>query len=195
MIPADFESQLYYTLDGSTPTIKSNRYTEPIQTNAGKLLVKCMAYDPVTKNSSPVSEEKFDIARSHWTIIGTENKNAYTILDGNVSTQWYQDKSLKMPVDLVIDLGNLENVSGFRYLPDQNWWAGGIITNYRFFVSQDGQEWRQVDEGEFANIKNNPLWQSKTFTPVKARFIKLQALRNTQNDHAAGYAEFDIITE
>jgi alpha-L-fucosidase len=182
-------------LDGSKPTIKSKQYTEPFKTKEGKLVVRSVAYDPVTKNNSTASEEKFDIARRYWKIIGTEDKNAYTILDGNVSSQWYQDKNSKMPVDLVIDLGNVENVSGFRYLPDQNWWAGGIITNYRFFVSRDGQEWKQVDEGEFANIKNNPLWQSKSFVPVKARFINLQALGNTQNDNGVGYAEFDIITE
>jgi alpha-L-fucosidase len=195
IIPADFESQLYYTLDGSNPTIKSNKYTEPIKTDDGKMVVKCMAYDPVTKNNSQVSEEKFDIARKHWKIIGIEDKNAYNILDGNISSQWYQDSNQKMPVDLVIDFGKVEYVSGFKYLPDQNWWAGGIVTNYRFFVSHNGQDWRLIDEGEFANIKNNPLWQSKLFTPVKARYIKLQALHNTQNDSAVGYAEIDVITE
>ncbi len=195
MIPADFESQLYYTLDGSNPTIKSDKYTEPIKTGDGKLVVKCIAYDPVTKNSTPVFEEKFDIARKHWKIIGTADKNAYNMLDGNVHSQWYQDRNQKMPVDLVIDLGKVENVSGFKYLPDQNWWAGGIITNYSFFVSPDGQEWKLVDGGEFANIKNNPLWQSKSFAPVKTRYIKLQALGNTQHDNEVGYAEIDIITE
>ena len=195
IMPADFESQLYYTLDGSNPTIKSNQYTEPIKTDDRKLVVKCIAYDPVIKNSSSISEEKFDIARKHWKIVGTEDRNAYTILDGDLSSQWYQDKNQKMPVDLVIDLGKVENVSGFKYLPDQHWWATGIITNYSFFVSHDGQEWKLVDGGEFANIKNNPLWQSKSFAPIKTRYIKLQALRNTQNDNAVGYAEIDIITK
>jgi len=195
IMPADFESQLYYTLDGSNPTIKSNRYIEPIKTGDGKLIVKCMAYDLVTKKSGSVSEEKFDIARKHWKIVGIEDRNAYTILDGNLSSQWYQDKNQKMPVDLVIDLGKVENVSGFKYLPDQHWWATGIIMNYSFFVSHDGQEWKLVDGGEFANIKNNPLWQSKSFAPIKTRYIKLQALRNTQNDNAVGYAEIDVITK
>jgi alpha-L-fucosidase len=52
-------------LDGSNPTIKSDKYTEPIKTDDGKLVVKCIAYDTVTKNSSQVSEEKFDIACKH----------------------------------------------------------------------------------------------------------------------------------
>jgi alpha-L-fucosidase len=192
--PADFESQLYYTLDASNPTIESNRYVEPIETGDGKLVVKCMAYDPVTKNSSAVSEERFDIARKHWKIIGIEDKNAYRILDGNSYSQWYQDRNQKMPVELMIDLGKVENVSGFRYLPDQHWWATGIITNYSFWVSDNGKDWKRVDEGEFANIKNNPTWQSRSFAPIKTRYIKFQALGNTKNDDAVGYAEIDIIT-
>jgi alpha-L-fucosidase len=85
-------------------------------------------------------------------------------------------------------------VSGFKYLPDQHWWGSGIITNYVLFISEDGNEWKQVDAGEFSNIKNNPVWQIKTFTPVKARYLKLQALHNTQDNDAVGYAEFDVIT-
>jgi len=195
IVPADFESQLYYTLDGSNPTVKSNKYIGAIKTVDGKVVVKTMAYDPVTKNSSPVVEEKFDIARTHWKIVGAEDKSAYAILDGDVSSNWYQNRNDQIPVDLVIDLGKEENVSGFKYLPDQNWWATGIITRYSFYVSNDGREWKLVDGGEFANIKNNPLWQSKTFAPVKTRFIKFQALRNTQNDNVVGYAEVELITK
>ncbi len=194
MISSDAESAMYYTLDGSTPTIKSPRYNAPVNTPGGKLVVKSISYDPHTKKYSPLTEEKFDIARKSWKLVGVNDDKSNEILDGNPDTQWYQDGKNKMPVDLVIDMGKTENVSGFKYLPDQHWWGSGIITNYVLFISEDGSEWKQVDAGEFSNIKNNPVWQTKTFTPVKARYIKLQALHNTQDNDAVGYAEFDVIT-
>jgi alpha-L-fucosidase len=194
--PADAESQIYYTTNGSTPTpATATKYTGPVKTEDGKVTIKTIAYDSKTSQSSLVAEEKFDIARKTWKIIGISDTNANNILDGNPGTQWYQDNTMQLPVDLVIDLGKIENVSGFKYLPDQNWWASGIITKYAFFVSQDGAEWTKVNEGEFANIKNNPLLQSKSFTPKNARYIKLQALQNTQGDNRVGYAEFEVITE
>ncbi len=195
IVPADAESQIYYTLDGSTPTLKSNKYTNSIKTGDGKVVVKCMSYDTKTQKSSALAEEKFDIARKLWKVLDTDDTHSNNILDGNPSTQWYQDKTKKMPIDLVIDLGKTENISGFKYLPDQNWWASGIITNYGFYVSLDNKEWKLIDEGEFSNIKNNPLWQSKTFTPTQARYIKLRALNNTQNDAKVGYAEFEVMTQ
>lgn len=194
IVPADQESIIYYTLDGSVPTTKSNRYSGPFATDMGKVTVKSIAYDPVSKNSSAVTEEKFDIARRDWKLVGVDDKNAYAILDGNENSNWYQEKSKTMPVDLIIDLGKEQSLSGFRYLPDQNWWASGIVTHYNFFVSVDGNEWKLADSGEFANIKNNPLWQTKIFAPVLARYVKLQALRNTKGDNAVGYAEVDVIT-
>lgn len=193
--PADPESEIYYTLNGSTPTVQSNKYTGLIKTNGGKMEVKAMAYNPVTGKSSALTEEKFDVARANWKVLGIEDKNVSRILDGNVNTNWHQSRNAKMPADLVIDLGKLENLKGFRYLPDQNWWAdGSIITHYQFFVSEDNQEWKLVSEGEFANIKNNPFWQTKVFSPIKARYIKLRAMQNVQTT-ASGYAEIDVITE
>jgi hypothetical protein len=56
------------------------------------------------------------------------------------------------------------------------------------------KDWKLVDQGEFSNIKNNPVWQLKRFTPVKARYMKPRALSNTQGDHETGYAEVDLIT-
>lgn len=195
IIPADFESQIFYTLDGSTPTLKSNQYTEPIKTDDGKGVIKCISYDPKSKKTSTLTEEKFDVSKKAWKMVGIEDKEANNLLDGNPDTQWYQKNTVKMPVDLVIDLGEIQNISGFKYLPDQNWWGSGIITHYSFFVSENGNDWKQVDEGEFSNIKNNPLWQIKTFAPQKARYIKLRALRNTKDDDTVGYAEIDVITE
>ena len=190
--PDDVESVVYYTLDGSIPTPKSNRYSGPVQSE-GKVDVKAIAYDAVSGKSSPVSQEKFDISRKGWKVLGVESETVNRILDGNKSSTWYQGRDKKMPVDLVIDLGRDQNLCGFRYLPDQSR-ATGIITNYQFFVSQDNNNWKQVDEGEFANIKNNPLWQIKKFAPEKARYIKFRALKNTEGNDNIGYAEVDVIT-
>jgi alpha-L-fucosidase len=183
----------YYTLDGSEPALKSKKYTDTFPTQ-GKAEVKAIAYDPASGKSSPVSLEKFDISRKDWKIVGVSDEKAYSILDGNTATVWHQRDVKKMPIDLVIDLGNEYKVCGFKYLPDQNKWSSGIITNYQFFVSADNKGWKLVSEGEFSNIKNNPLWQIKKFASEKARFIKIIALKNTFGDDVAGYAEVDVIT-
>ena len=168
IVPVDGESVVYYTLDGTVPTTKSKKYTKPFQTE-GKLQLRAIAFDPATRKSSPASHEKFDIPRKGWKIIGIEDEKAYAVLDGDQHSVWHQPKGAKLPADLVIDLGKEENISGFKYFPDQGLWGPGIITYYQFYVSNDNKEWKLVSEGEFSNIKNNPLWQIKNFTPVKAR--------------------------
>ena len=193
IIPADKESELYYTVDGSEPTLKSKKYTGPLTTE-GKVQVSAIAYEPASGKSSPVTNEKFDISRKGWKIIGMEDEKASAVLDGDPSTAWHQSKDKKMPVELVIDLGKEEILSGFRYLPDQNIWNPGIISHYEFYISSDNAEWKLADAGEFSNIKNNPLWQSKSFSPVKARYIKFRALRNIDGNDEIGYAEVDVIT-
>ncbi|HLN74367.1 MAG TPA: alpha-L-fucosidase [Prolixibacteraceae bacterium] len=190
----DIGPVFYFTLDGSEPTTKSTKYTGPFPTQ-GKVDVKAIAYDPASGKSSPVSLEKFDICRKDWKIVGTDDKKASFLLDGNTSTVWHQRENKKMPIELVIDLGNEYKVCGFRYLPDQNKWSSGIITNYQFYVSTDNKAWKLADEGEFSNIKNNPVGQIRKFASEKARFVKLTALKNTSNDDVAGYAEVDVITK
>ncbi|GAA0535741.1 hypothetical protein GCM10009415_16820 [Chitinophaga japonensis] len=192
--PVDGESVVYYTLDGSTPTAKSGKYTGPFPTE-GKVEVKAIAYDPISGKSSPVCHERFDISRKSWKIMGTDDEKAYAILDGNPATAWHQSNNMKMPVDLVIDLGSEQDLCGFRYFPDQGIGGPGIITRYQFYVSGDNEEWALVDQGEFSNIKNNPLEQIKKFEAVKARYIRLRALSNTKGNNDIGYAEVDVITK
>jgi alpha-L-fucosidase len=182
----------YYTLDGSEPTTKSSMYSAAFYAD-GKIEVKAIACDPASGKSSPVGYERFDISKKDWKIVGINDENVSKILDGNISTVWHQ-RNKKMPIDLVLDLGNKYNVCGFKYLPDQNRWSSGIISNYQFYVSMDNIKWKLVDEGEFSNIKNNPVMQVKNFSTVNARYIRLRALKNTSSDDVAGYAEVDIIT-
>jgi alpha-L-fucosidase len=118
------------------------------------------------------------------------------VIDGNPSTAWHhrRNRNARLPIDLVIDLGKTLELVGFKYFPDQTLWGPGIITDYEFYVSNDNEEWKLVSQGEFSNIKNNPLWQTKKFDPEQARYIKLRALRNTENNNNIGYAEVDVIT-
>lgn len=190
----DIGPLFHYTTDGSTPTPKSARFTEPFPTSDGKVEIKAISVDPSTGKSSPVAREIFDISRKHWKIVGASDDKPYAILDGNSSSSWKQGKDKTMPVDLVIDLGSDYLLTGFKYFPDQGQWSPGIIAEYSFYVSTDNSNWKLADKGEFSNIKNNRVWQIKKFAPAKGRFIKLQALRNTDGNNDVGYAEVDVIT-
>ncbi|WP_247679948.1 alpha-L-fucosidase [Chitinophaga polysaccharea] len=191
--PADAASTIYYTLDGTRPTTKSKKYSGPFLSE-GKIEINAFAYDPSSAKSSAVSAEKFDISRKYWKILETNDEKASLIFDGNPATAWHQSQTGKMPVDLLIDLGDIQTLSGFRYLPDPGN-TSGAITRYQFLVSNDNAEWKLVEEGEFPNIKNNPVWQTRVFSPINARYIKLRALSDIYGKSTAGYAEMDVITK
>ncbi|HBG57064.1 alpha-L-fucosidase [Proteiniphilum sp. UBA1028] len=75
---------------------------------------------------------------------------------------------------LIVDLGESHPVKGFTYSPDD---AKESVFTYIFSVSGDGQIWEKIIEGEFSNIKNNPLPQRISFNKsVDARFIKLETV-------------------
>ena len=191
---ADVGPQFYYTLDGATPTTKSARFTGPVPTGDGKVEVRAISFDPATGKSSPVAQENFDISRKDWKIMDVSGDQPYALLDGNPNTSWKQPRNKTMPVDLVIDLGSEKTLTGFKYFPDQGMWGPGVIAEYEFYVSPDNTEWQLVSKGEFSNIKNNRVWQMKTFAPTPGRYIKLRALRNTDGNNDVGYAEVDVIT-
>jgi alpha-L-fucosidase len=193
IFPADAESEIYYTLDGTMANKNSTKYNGPFQTE-GKVKVSAISYEPSSGKSSTATSEEFGIPRKDWKIVGTDDENAYRILDGNLSTAWRHGKETQLPVDLVIDLGKALTLSGFKYYPEQNSWQPSTITHYEFYISTDGKKWEKTSEGEFSNIKNNPLWQIKKFAPEKARYIKFRALKNTEGNNNIGYAEVDVIT-
>jgi alpha-L-fucosidase len=83
IIPADAESVVYYTLDGSVPVPASKKYNGTFQTQ-GKLEVKAIAYDSASHKTSPVIYEKFDISRKDWKIIGVEDEKVYAVIDGDL---------------------------------------------------------------------------------------------------------------
>lgn len=94
---------------------------------------------------------------------------------------------------IMIDLEGTRKVKGFRYLPPQGQGAKGIITRYSFWAMTDG-EWKRLDEGEFSNIVNNPIWQSVSIEPVRTTMLRIDA-ESLNSGERAVYEDIDIITE
>jgi len=65
--------------------------------------------------------------------------------------------------------------SGIGFLPRQDKKTSGIPTKYRISTSVDGKKWTSVKEGEFSNIKANPILQQVFFeTSNNIKFIKFE---------------------
>jgi alpha-L-fucosidase len=183
----------FYTVDGSDPIKKGKRYSEPFVLK-GKGTVKAVLKDKTTGKHGPVASVAFDICPEKWKV-RTGGKNGVNAFDGNPGSSYFVTKG-KLPVDLVIDLGEQMNIKGFTYLPVQGRWSKGIVKDYEFYVSKNGKFWgKPVSKGEFSNIKNNPVLQTKEFKPVKGRYIKLRAISTTDDIPILGVAEISVITE
>jgi alpha-L-fucosidase len=83
----------------------------------------------------------------------------------------------KFPQDISIDMGKAGTIRAFTYLPRQDKKTDGIADRYAFYTSEDGTSWQKATEGEFANIRSNPLEQVVRLDhPVSARYFKFSIL-------------------
>lgn len=183
---------VFYTTDGTVPTKNSNKYSAPF-TLKGKAKFNAVAIDAKSGVKSPVSVTEFDICSEKWSVIVPKNsKQSDKMFDGNINTTYH----IKGSDEVVIDLGENVNIAGFKYTPDQARWSRGIIFNYEFYVSTTPNRWgKPISSGEFSNIKNNPLTQTKTFEKVKARYLKLKSKSLAAGEGTPSIAEFSIITK
>ena len=182
----DASSELHYTTDGSEPTKASPAYTAPF-TFAQKGVIKAISYDLTFGKSSPVSTLELDIPASSYTLLSPKDEKANAILDGNGYTAFYLPKGKQ---ELSIQLNKEARISGFRYTPNQSRDAGGHIADYQLFINN-----QKVAEGEFSNIKANPIEQVIRFPAVKGNTVRLVATRIVDNQPQAGIGEFSVITE
>ena len=183
---SDKNAVIHYTIDGTTPNCESEIYAIPFELNS-KAVVKAIAVDAETGKSSAVASREFDIPMSQFEVRLPDNPMVKRMFDGNELTCYYLYEN-KNVID--IDLKQNVNISGFRYLPDQSRDADQHITTYSFYV--DG---KLVQEGEFSNIKNNPIEQTVLFEPVCGRIVKFVANGYTNSGNQGAVAEYSVITD
>lgn len=182
----DQGSEIHYTTDGSVPTADSPLY-EGAFPFAQKGTIRAVAYDRTFDKSSPVSTLELDIPSTSYTILSPKDEKAQAMFDGNGYTTYYLPKGKP---EIAIRLDRPARIVGFRYTPNQGRDAGGHIANYQFFVND-----RKVSEGEFSNIKANPIEQVIRFAAAEGDQIRLVATRIVDDQPQAGIGEFSILTE
>ncbi|TVP47143.1 MAG: alpha-L-fucosidase [Mongoliibacter sp.] len=178
---------IFYSLDGSTPDFQSSIYESPFTVDH-PLLLKTMAMDRETGKKSEVLSYAIDIPKTDWKVI-SQDSQAEKAIDEDPQTFWKSDSN-----EIVIDLADMITIKGFTYWPPQNRFMSGIISNYVFQGSKDGENWRNLAVGEFSNIQNNPVSQLVSIQPTDVRFIKLKA-EKTLDGNPASFAEVGVVTD
>ena len=207
----DKQVDIYYTLDGSAPTINSKKYEAPFLVDS-PTEIKSISLDPSQNLETEVVSKYFDIPKLKWEVIHTssgEPEDVDKIIDEDPSTFWATDEGVKVPQEVVIDLGEIYNLRGFTYWPIQERYPFGIITDYEFSTSTNGRNWNIVAKGEFSNIVNSRLEQKVEFENTKARYIRLKGINvdrslaqvageagsGQEEDFRTSFPEIGVITE
>lgn len=143
---------------------------------------------------SEADVESKRLPRTGWTITDVsseetsgENGRAVNILDGEIGTIWhtkYSGGTAQAPHSVCIDMKNVYEISGFHSVPRRDNSTNGLIREYIFYVSVDGKNWQAVSGGSWM-----PYDSDVYFEPVKARYVKLEALSGTY----ASMSEFYVL--
>jgi len=66
-----------------------------------------------------------------------------------------------------------KEISAIGYLPRQDGQTNGTATKFTLLTSDDGKDWKPFRQGEFSNIRANPIEQVVYFgEPLKAKYVK-----------------------
>ena len=193
----DEEVEIFYTLDGNKPSKNSAKYTAPFLVESPSTL-SAISYDQENGKATEPILYNLDIPKKNWRVVSVSSGdigNAALMIDENSATYWATDEKALKPQEIVIDLGQVENLMGFTYWPIQERYPFGIITDYEFFISTDARNWKKVAAGEFANIVNSRLEQRIDFPLAKARYVKLKAKKVDAAAFRASFAEVGVITK
>jgi len=135
-----------------------------------------------------------------WKVVSADSEEADSpasnAIDGNPATIWQTrlDAGRLLPHQITVDMGRVQRIAGFTYLPRQDRSHDGVVDNYRFETSAEGHDWTiAVDSGRFGNIRNNPDLQEVPFAPVSARFFRFTALKEIGTNGSTSAAEISVL--
>lgn len=197
MAVVDKNIDIYYTTDSSEPNSTSLKYEKPFVINSPTHL-NVAAYNSENKELTKSKHSYFDVSKKDWKILKVSSgklADAIKTIDDNLTSSWIADATKDSKKEIIIDLGKTYDLSGFTYMPIQGRWPRGIISHYKFSVSTNNRTWKTVANGEFGNIKNNPIEQTIKFNKTSGRYIKLKAIKIVDKSTSLSVGEIGVITE
>lgn len=146
---------------------------------------------PIGGDPKAAAKAKWKLVSKSYEAQGGEARNA---IDGNPGSLWHTygpDGEHGFPQEFAVDMGGVKTLAGFTYTP-RTGTPNGVVDQYAFQVSIDGKSWTTVAEGEFGNLRANPVEQTAAFSKTKARYFKFIAKHALEKNHAA-VAEVGVI--
>jgi tetratricopeptide (TPR) repeat protein len=135
---------------------------------------------PMFKHKWKVVSVSFEVP---W-IVG----RATGAIDENPVTLWHtcpREGEHVLPQEIVVDLGELLELTAFTYLPRPDESADGIVDQYEFYLSTDGHDWSEpAARGTFTNLKADRSLRTVPFArPVTARYFRFVGLHSVAANH------------
>lgn len=185
--------EIYYTLDGTEPTLQSDRYEGPIKVENNVL--KAVSYNNLVEGA--VHTEEFGIAKKGWTLMEASSERsgrmgATNAFDAVRRTYWQTEEG-EGPHFIAIDLGENHPLKAMKYTP-QTFHGEGMMARGVIQVSSDGKAWETVESFEFGNLINDPTPRTHRFEkPITTRYIRIQATELANNSETLAIAELDFL--
>ncbi|MDC1105380.1 alpha-L-fucosidase [Prolixibacteraceae bacterium] len=195
------DTKVYYTVDGSEPTVRSKVYRGAFPLCKGGE-VKAIATINSDQQKSEVVSQRYDLCASGWKVVASDkaqpNYEASKAIDGSVRTMWHTPWGEKVkghPHFMTVDMGQVHSLVGLTYIPRQDGSKSGICSQYQFEVSMDGDHWTVVKKDRFDNIENNPVKQRIMFNRTKARYFRFTSLAAIDNISWISASEIGVVVE
>lgn len=146
------EYEIFYTVDGSRPDRKSQKYEGPFKADDVELkAVACSG-----GRYGALLSERIGHMKSSWTLSAeaVSATDPAAAADEDQATVWAFDFSSGKCI-LTVDLGDVRPFSGFEYVPSSER-GYGLLERGEVSISEDGMHWEDKGEFFFGNIVNDP---------------------------------------
>lgn len=156
--------------------------------------------EPSGVPDSLTAQDPKALSKDGWKISAsfeTSDHPAAHAIDGNPNTIWCTHDSVKgeqgPPQSITVDLGAAHDLAAVTVLPRQDGTPHAMVDRYRLEWSADGTTWSQPLEGEFSNLRANPVEQRIVLPDgTKARHIRFTALRVLEKNNVT-VAEIGVV--